>query len=254
MKFPFTSFPDIYTFTVLIRESLEKNSLSEFCTDDSLKKLAIFGRKLCEENEKYNLTAITDPQGIATLHFADSLLFSDLFTPNSRVGDIGCGAGFPSMPLAICRPDLQITSIDSTQKKVDFINETAKQLGLLNIHAVCGRAEELFAVGSDLRESFDIITARAVAPLGILSELCLPGVHENGRFIALKGDNLISECVLADGKATLKPLGGKSFDFTQKTLLGSEEYVRVAAVAVKYDKTDSRYPRRFADIKKKPLF
>ena len=216
-------------------------------------KLAEFTGILIEENEKYNLTAIKDPEKIALLHVADSLTAAKYIPEGSCVCDVGAGGGFPSLPLAVCRPDLRVTALDATAKKTQFLKNTAEKLGISNLTAINGRAEEIFACGEHARETFDVVTARAVAPAGILSELCAPALKRGGLFIMMKGDKAEEE--LADSASGLKRLGLSLKVKITLQLCSAEELInRYIIIFEKYSNTDKAYPRRYAQIKSKPLF
>ena len=142
--------------------------------------------RMLEENEKYNLTAIVDPDKIILNHYADCATLAARLKKGASVIDVGCGAGFPTLPLAIVRPDLKILAVDSTAKRINYVDETAKLLGLENVCAVTMRAED-GGKNPEYREKFDYATARAVAEMRVLSELALPFVKVGGEFVAMKG-------------------------------------------------------------------
>ena len=149
--------------------------------------LCVYNDMLVERNEVMNLTALTEPRDVALKHFADSLMllkYCDV-PEGASVIDVGTGAGFPGMVLAIARPDLSVTLLDSLQKRLYFLDEVGESLGLSNIHTVHSRAED--GAHTELRESFDLAVARAVAPLNVLCEYCVPYVKLGGRFFAMKG-------------------------------------------------------------------
>lgn len=183
-------------------------------TDKQLKQFDTYYHTLVEWNEKMNLTAIVNKEDVYLKHFYDSLTPSfDFDFNNQSLCDIGAGAGFPSIPLKIVYPDLKITIVDSLSKRITFLNHLVKELELDNVKAIAARAEE-YAVNN--REAFDIVTARAVARLNILDELCLPLVKPNGYFITLKGKIWQEE--LKEAKNGIKILGGevkKEVDFTR---------------------------------------
>ena len=162
-----------------------KENTSIVLSEKQQEQMFLLAERLVEVNKVMNLTAITDEDGIILRHLVDSLLVSEYFATNSTIIDVGCGAGFPSLPLAIARPDLQITALDSTEKRIRYVDETAKMLGLSNVEAATARAEE-FATLPNKREKYDYATARAVASLPILCELTIPFIKVGGT------DNLIS--------------------------------------------------------------
>ncbi len=219
--------------------------------EKELKSFEKFGALLLEENKKYNLTAIRDPLGVYEKHFADSLLPIEDIPYGAKVIDIGCGAGFPSIPLAIMRPDITVLSLDSTLKKVNFVNMAAEMLGLKNIKAVSARAEEL-SHSADYRESFDIALSRAMAAQPSLAEYCLPFVKVGGAFLALKGERGEEEEKAA--AAIVKKLGGETerikervYFFTSKE--GEREDARRTLIITrKISRTPKEYPRKNAKI------
>ena len=197
---------------------------------------------LVEYNKVMNLTGITDYDGVYLKHFYDSLTLVKAFDFNKDISlcDVGSGAGFPAVPLKICFPNINVTIVDSLNKRIEFLNVVIKELGLENIRAIHARAEEL-----DLKETFDIVTSRALADINIGLELCLPLVKVNGFYLPM----VVSYDL---GKNTIKLLGGeldKEFSFK----LPIENSFRKILKIRKVEKTSSKYPRSFAQIKKKPL-
>ncbi len=234
----------------LFSDAFQLNGLSGLLTAERVNQTVRFIDYLTEENQKYNLTAICDPTSIVYKHFVDSLLASNLFSGNASVIDIGCGGGFPTVPLAIFRPDLHITAIDSTEKKIRFIDAASRIAGF-SVTAISGRAEVLAT--SDMREKADIVTSRAVASLPILVELCLPFVRLGGSLIAMKGPDLSRE--LKEAKNAIKILGGNIEDIQSASLRlphGATEQ-RNLLVVRKISSTPLQYPRAFGQIKKKHL-
>lgn len=203
---------------------------------------------IISENKKYNLTRITDYKEVLIKHFYDSLtlLKAYNFKENATICDIGSGAGFPGIPLKIVRPDLNIVLLESQTKKANFLNETIKLLNLEKIKVVNKRAED-YAKSSF--ESFDYVTARAVAPLNILSELSLPLVKVGGSFLAMKGSNYKSE--LEEAKNGIIILGGKT-NKVNNFLLPLQLGERTIIIIDKY-KSVKGYPRPYNQIKRKPL-
>ena len=205
---------------------------------------------MLEENEKYNLTAIKEPDKIILNHYADCAALAKILPKGASIADIGCGAGFPTLPVAILRPDLKILGVDSTAKRINYVSSAAKLLGLSNVSAICDRAEDLGK--REYRESFDVVTARAVATLRVLTELCLPLVKIGGRMIAMKGKN--AEFELAESKKAISLLGGKhAATETVRLSDGDEEIIHPLIIIDKKAKTPAAYPRAFAQISKKPL-
>ena len=214
---------------------------------------ARYAELLCEWNEKMNLTAITDPEGIALKHFYDSVYPFTLLPPAEGVSliDVGTGAGFPAIPLKIYRGDVKLTLLDGLNKRVNFLKAVSDDIGL-GAECVHGRAEEagrFIKEGNPLREAFDIAAARAVAELRELCEYCLPFVKVGGRFYALKGKNGLEE--LAAAKSAVDTLGGKVILAKEYRLPNGDE--RVLAVIEKVKPTPEKYPRNAGQMKKKPL-
>lgn len=190
------------------REQLEQ-AVAPFgveITDDRFGRLERYATLLVEWNQKMNLTAITDPEGIALKHFADSLALCPHLpsTPFSLI-DVGTGAGFPGLPLAILRPDMELTLLDSLNKRLTFLGEVCREVGV-RARLVHARAEE-GGRQPELREQFDLATARAVAAMPVLSEYCLPFVRVGGRFLAMKGPDGRRET--AEAATAIVKLGGR---------------------------------------------
>ena len=206
-------------------------------TDEQLSKLEQFYNMVIETNKMFNLTAITEKQEFAIKHILDSALPISYLPQNASVIDIGAGAGFPSIPLKILRPDIKITMLDSLNKRVNFLNEVIEKLNLTNAKAVHARAED-YAISN--REQFDVAIARAVANLTTLAEYCLPFVKIGGRFIALKGSNLSDE--LKDSEYAINILGGKT-DQIQKVFISEIDAERNNLIVDKIKLTPNKYPR-----------
>ena len=216
---------------------------------ETYQKLEDYADFLVNYNEKVNLTAITDGDGILKKHFIDSLLLHRYcegeFVKHGSVLDIGSGAGFPGVPLALVRDDLNITLLDSLHKRIVFLEELREQLDL-QYHAVHGRAEQL-AKDEEFREQFDVVTARAVAAMPTLAEYSLPFVKIGGHWIAMKGPGEeIKPAVQA-----IRMLGGQLTDTLRYALPDGEE--RVIFVVKKIAPTPTKYPRNSGQIKQKPL-
>ena len=216
--------------------------------DEQLEKFRLYAELLCVWNEKINLTAITSPEGIALLHFADSLtlLSCGSLKEGASLIDVGTGAGFPSVPLCIMRPDMKFTMMDSLNKRLVFLEQVKDRLGL-NFEIVHGRAEEL-GKKPEYREQFDFATARAVAQLNVLSEYCLPFVKPGGSFLAMKGPSGRDETESAEKAIGL--LGGKLSEIKEFSL---GENTRQVVMIDKISPTPERYPRQSGKIKKVPL-
>ena len=224
---------------------LKENGLSEFATDALAERFSELTDRLLAYNEGVNLTAITDPEQIILRHYADCLKAVHAFPQNAKVLDVGCGGGFPCLPLAIARPDLTVVGLDSTEKKLRFVESAAKGMGL-RLSTVAGRAEELSH--TEMRESFDVVTARAVAALNVLSEWCLPFVKVGGQFISLKGRSGAEE--LAAAKKGIGILGGGKPKMTEYMLA---DMGRSLIAVPKVAPTPAQYPRANGKIMKKPL-
>lgn len=209
----------------------------------------IYMETLLDWNEKLNLTAITQPEEILEKHFLDSLtvLSTGRLKENGKVLDVGTGAGFPGVPMKILRPDLQVTLLDGSNKRLRFLGELCEKLGL-PCERVHKRAEEA-GLDKAMRESFDLVTARAVAPLRILSEYCLPLVKMKGYFIAMKGPGAVGE--LEEARQALKLLGGDQVEVKSVSLPTAGE--RNLVVVRKLRFTPKEYPRHGGTIMKHPL-
>jgi 16S rRNA (guanine527-N7)-methyltransferase len=220
-------------------------------TDEQIEKLFALTEIMLEVNKSMNLTAITEEKSIILKHYADSLSICSHLKENSTVIDVGCGAGFPTLPLAIFRPDLKITALDGTAKRIEYVKSTAELLGLNN---VCVSNERAEALGQGpLRESFDYATARAVAALPILSELCIPFVKKDGYFIAMKAAQGENEAAAAQN--AIKLCGGINTDALRLKLTADGESFeeRLLIKVKKISQTPQKYPRHYSQISKKPL-
>ncbi len=215
-------------------------------TEDVYNKLDIYADFLVEYNDKVNLTAITAPDEILVKHFADSIKIAELIDipQNSKIIDVGTGAGFPSVPLKIYRPDLELTLLDSLQKRIVFLEKLCSKLDI-EAEFIHGRAEDISKL-PEYREKFDIATARAVANMSLLSELCIPFVKVGGIFAAMKGPG--EDMSLGINAVNL--LGGKISDEIEYTIASEQ---RKLAVVEKLSQTPTKYPRNSAQIKKKLL-
>lgn len=219
-------------------------------TDAECKALDIIGSCLREKNEVMNLTALTDEKGAGLLHFWDSLTLLDTgFFKNADIIDVGCGGGFPSLPLALCAPDCTVTSNDATAKKLTYVAETAEKAGIKNLKTLCGRAEELSREKA-YRENYDIAVARGVARLNVLSEWCLPFVKIGGYFVAMKGEKGREEA--EEAAAAISALGGKLVNIID-VKIPEFDYLHTLCIIKKVKSTPDIYPRRNSQIQKKPL-
>lgn len=219
-----------------------------------LEQFEMYYEFLVATNEHVNLTAITAKDEVYLKHFYDSLLpaleIPDLSQNAWTLCDVGAGAGFPSLPLKIVFPQLKVTIVDSLNKRIKFLHELAAKLELDEVSFYHARAEEFASKKSAFRESFDIVTARAVARLSVLSEFCLPLTKVGGRFIALKAQKAGEE--LADGRYAIKTLGGKLQADIETTLPKSDEK-RHLLVIDKVKETPKKYPRKPGTPAKQPL-
>lgn len=235
----------------LIRQGLAEWNLTERIPAGAPRQLALYGQMLLEKNEVINLTAITGPAEVARLHMLDCAALLHCCDLNGkRLLDVGTGAGFPGLVLKILVPSLDVTLLDSLQKRLAWLEEVCAALSLTGIRTVHARAEEAAAAGGAYREQFDLVTSRAVADLRVLAELCLPYVRPGGRMLAMKSAQSGGE---VDGAAhAVAVLGGrleKGYDYT---IPGTDITHRVVLVE-KAAATPEKYPRRFAQIKKTPL-
>lgn len=217
--------------------------------ETALDRFDRYAEALAETNKHLNLTAITDPEGIVTKHFLDSLSVLSVYTPrrNTRCIDVGTGAGFPGSTLLIARPDLQMTLLDGTQKKLHFVEETLQSMGLY-AKILHSRAEEA-GQRSEYREQFDLATARAVANLRELSEYCLPFVKVGGTFIAMKSQKTEEE--ISEAANAIHLLGGRIDTIQTFSLRDAGE--RTMILIKKVSQTPPKYPRPSAKIAKQPL-
>lgn len=239
-------------FKEKLLEVANRNDATRFIiTQEKAVALEKLTSHMLKVNENLNLTAIKDEDGVILKHLVDSSACVPFISEGARVCDIGCGGGFPSLVIAILRGDVSVLGVDSVAKKVKYVEETASLLGLDNITVSSRRAEEL---GQDksFRESFDTVTARAVARLNTLCELCLPLVKIGGYFIAMKSQSTGEE--VDEAKAGIELLGGKIEDVYTYTLAGGDETVERTIVKIKKVKsTPPKYPRNNSQISKKPL-
>ena len=235
----------------IIKQGLAELGLLDQVPPEAPEQLAEYGRLMLEKNQVMNLTAITDPEQAARLHMLDSaaLLRCADFSGEKTLLDVGTGAGLPGLPLKILVPSLQVTLLDSLGKRVDWLNEVCARLGLEGIQAVHARAEEQ-ALQKGWRDSFDLVTARAVAQLRLLGELCLPFVKVGGVFLAMKTTDSGPE--LEEAAHCIKLLGGRAEACADYTVPGTEVTHRVIPIR-KLAPTLKGYPRRWAKIQKEPL-
>lgn len=227
----------------------EVENLNIFLNSEMEEKFETYFRVLVETNEKMNLTAITEKEEVYCKHFLDSLEITRAIENDSNftLCDVGSGAGFPSIPLAIVNDKCNVTIIDALNKRIKFLNELVKKLGLENVCAIHARAEDFAKTN---RESFDVVTARAVARLNVLVELCLPLTKVGGKMIAMKGSSGKEE--LEEAKKAIFVLGGV-IEKIIKVDLPSDMGKRELIVISKVKNTPLKYPRAFAKIKERPI-
>ena len=214
-------------------------------TGEQIDRLCRFGALLLEKNQVMNLTAITEPSAVAQLHFLDSLtVLRAADCRGKSIIDVGCGAGFPGVPVAIAEPTAKLTLLDSLQKRMNWLQEVLPGLGV-RAEVVSARAEEYVA---GRREQYDIATSRAVARLNILCELCLPYVKVGGKFLALKGAMTHEE--VEQARKAIEVLGGRVAEIAEYPIADA---VHRIVVIEKVRPTPKQYPRKFAKIKQAPL-
>lgn len=229
----------------LIEEAAQRAGI--VLTADMLDQVILYADLLKEANRKINLTSITGDEAMATLHFEDSWQLAAHIPQGARLIDVGTGAGFPGMALAIVRPDLQVALLDATLKKVKFLREVTSALQLDRVTAVQGRAEDLGHDGS-FRDQFDLALARALTSLPALVELCLPFVKRAGCLIAMKGEEDETQAA----SRAIRLLKGSLDRLIPYSLPGTDK-PRTLVLIRKTGPTPSSYPRRMAAIKKTPL-
>ena len=234
----------------LISSGLESLGLSGSIPAQAAEQLARYGQLLIEQNKVMNLTAITDPHDVATLHMLDCASLLDCARLHGKtLIDVGTGAGFPGMVLKILCPTLEVTLLDSLQKRLDWLNTVADELNITGLTTIHGRAEE-YGLTPPYREQFDLATARAVADLRLLCEMCLPFVKVGGRFLSMK--SIESDVELEQARSAIEKLGGKLSGFYDYTIPHTNVTHRVVVID-KIASTPSGYPRRWAKIQKSPL-
>ena len=214
--------------------------------DSTCEKLCAFGAAMVKQNEVMNLTAITEDTQVAKLHLLDSLtVLAAADLKGKKLIDVGCGAGFPGVPLAIACPEAKITLLDSLAKRMNWLETVLPQLGITNAHCVTARAEEAV---TKCRETYDYATSRAVARLNILLELTAPYVRVGGAVLAMKGSAAREE--LAEAKNAIAKLGLKLEEIRDFTIDGATHSVIVLR---KVHPTPPQFPRRYSKIKQSPL-
>ena len=215
--------------------------------EEKLNKLELYYKMIINYNEYTNLTRITNKEEVYLKHFYDSLtIVKNVSLNNQKLLDIGPGAGFPSVVLKIFFPNLNITMVDSLNKRIIFLKNVIKELNLENIDAIHARAEEYVLSN---KEKFDIVTSRAVANLNMLSEISIPALKINGLFVPMKGDATEE---IESSINCINLVGGK-IEEINKFYLPFEKSIRTIITIKKITKSNNKYPRKFSEIKKKPL-
>ena len=218
-------------------------------SNEQAEKFYLYTNMLLEWNEKINLTAITEQNEIIQKHFIDSLTINKYVNESASIIDVGTGAGFPGIPLKIVREDISVTLLDALNKRINFLNEVIEQNELTNIETIHARAEEA-GKNKALRESFDIATSRAVAPLNVLVEYLLPLVKIGGKCICMKGSNAKEE--IENSKKAISILGGK-IEKIEELELPNSDIKRTIIVIKKEKNTPAKYPRKAGTPSKMPI-
>ncbi len=230
-----------------IEELAEQTIRAGTAWNDTMKnRFQTYAILLNQWNQKMNLTAVDQPEEVYEKHFLDCILPLKTEFPGKRVCDVGSGAGFPGLVFAIADTSLEVTLVEPTGKRCRFLEAVCSELSLDNVTVVNARAEDY---AEDHRESFDVVTARAVASLPVLSELCIPLVRKNGIFLAMKAEKGMAEA--EEGAFAVKALGCRLSDVMKESL--PDGSVRINLVYAKEKNTPPQYPRPYAKIKKKPL-
>ena len=234
-----------------IARALERLAIP--CDGRAAWRIARYHAMLADWNTRMNLTGDTDFATSLTRHYLDSLAplaYAELFATGARLIDVGSGAGFPGLPLAIARPDLQVTLLDSLSKRIAFLGAVTKELGLTNVRLIHSRAED-GARQPELRERFEVAVARAVAPLPVLCELLLPYVRVGGRMVCYKGPSAEDE--LSAGEKAARLLGGGPIENRPVFLPSAPDWRHCVLVCPKEAKTVRQYPRKAGTPTRQPL-
>ncbi|REK72029.1 16S rRNA (guanine(527)-N(7))-methyltransferase RsmG [Paenibacillus paeoniae] len=230
-------------------EAIRERGIS--LSEQQLQQFELYYTMLVEWNERMNLTGITERAAVYEKHFYDSvsLAFYTDMNKVERLADIGSGAGFPSIPLKICFPHLQVLIVDSLNKRIGFLNALSEQLGLSNVQCVHGRAEDIARL-AEHRDQYDLVTARAVAKLNVLNEFCLPFVKKGGLFAAMKGSQSDEE--VKEASFSLRELRGR-LQAQHAFSLPKENAERHIVFVQKNEATPKKYPRKAGTPLKQPL-
>ena len=231
-----------------IKAALKDNGVS--VNNPQAKLLSDYLTELLETNKTTNLTAIKDLDEAIVKHIADCAVCINDIPQGADLLDVGSGAGLPAFPFAILRPDISVTALDSTGKKIEFIKRTAEKLGIKNLKTVSARAETL-ANNRSYRQRYTVVSARAVARLNVLSELCLPFLKVGGVFLSMK--SRLADEELHEALSGIGTLGGKPREVKKFTLVGGEGDERCLIIIDKRRDTPPQFPRAYARISSKPL-
>lgn len=235
---------EISTFSKELKDKISKIDI--ILDENRIDKFYKYMNLLLEWNEKINLTAIIEPNEIILKHFIDSLTIAKYIEKGNKIIDVGTGAGFPGIPISIVKEDVNITLLDSLNKRIMFLNEVVKCLDLKQIEAIHGRVEEF---AKKERESYDIATSRAVAPLNVLLEYLIPLVKVGGRCICMKGSNIEE---INEAQSALKILGGE-VEKIEKIILPESDIIRNIIIVKKVRDTPIKYPRKAGTPSKEPI-
>lgn len=227
------------------------NELKLPYNEDIENKFILYRDLLKEWNQKINITSIEDDEEIYLKHFIDSLLLlnGDSGSESKRIIDVGTGGGFPGLPLKIVKDNYKVTLLDSLRKRIDFLSQVVSALNLKDVDLIHGRAED-FGQNKEYREKYDICVSRAVAPLNVLCEYCLPFVKVGGYFASYKSDNISQE--ISDSDTAIKKLGGKIKKIIEINLPGTD-IMRKIVIIEKVEKTNKKYPRKAGKPSKDPI-
>ena len=228
---------------------IQAKKIDVILDEEQIQKFYKYMELLLEWNEKINLTAITNPEDIILKHFIDSLTIEEYINKGESLVDVGTGAGFPGIPIKIYRDDINVTLVDSLNKRINFLNIVIEELKLKKIKAIHSRAEE-FGKNVKYREKFDVSTSRAVANLATLSEYLIPLIKQQGKSICMKGSEIEEE--LNNSKMAIKVLGGKILKVDEFTLPNSD-IKRNIIVIKKVENTPAKYPRKPGIPAKEPI-